>query len=205
MAERKFLFVGKPTVIGVLIALLGLPGYVDDLRGWRGWLQNLPMSAETTSLILVIIGFVIVLFANVSVLRFWEARPDPMTGSTDLASLVPQLVAELGQFVSERNRDDPVRGGHPLHGLSPRTSEKRRREIWAKHSEDVGRYMTETMNQYRERYAARALWVFDEAAEAGLIDPEERWLFELPTNSLGIEEIHRILGVLAERLRREIR
>jgi hypothetical protein len=71
--KRRFLFVGTPTVIGVLLFLLGLPGYDDDLRTWRSWIVTATsMSPETFGSLLVAAGFLIILFANIPALQFWQ-------------------------------------------------------------------------------------------------------------------------------------
>jgi hypothetical protein len=54
------------------------------------------------------------------------------------------------------------------------------------------------MGRYSSRFAARALKLFDDLAAAGLVDSNERFSIQYPTNPLGIARVAEILGVAGE-------
>jgi hypothetical protein len=53
---------------------------------------------------------------------------------------------------------------------------------------------------YDQDYSARALALFDKAAERGLVPTRERLTVENPTNPIGVRQVAQLLGVASEKL-----
>ncbi|MDQ4145096.1 MAG: hypothetical protein M3198_15420, partial [Actinomycetota bacterium] len=116
--QRKFLFVGKPTIVGALLLVLGLPGYIDDFRAWRGWVRVMNLDPGLVLPFLTVAGFAIILFANVRPLRFWQrphggvtvddVRPDglPIFPQSVLDELSPTPRDYLGYHEDEKAAEE---------------------------------------------------------------------------------------------------
>jgi hypothetical protein len=52
------------------------------------------------------------------------------------------------------------------------------------------------MNHYNTRFSSRALAIFYELQGFGLVDAEERFLVQHPTNPNGIEHVAQVLGTI---------
>jgi hypothetical protein len=73
-ALRSFRFRGS--VVGLLFLILGAPGTLSDLRAWRDWLRSVNLDPTFIQWFLICLGFVVVIVANIPMLRFWErSRP----------------------------------------------------------------------------------------------------------------------------------
>lgn len=126
-------------------------------------------------------------FTNTGIIRT-EAR--------ELASRAHALSRELYDFLAERRRDDRTLESHLR---SSGASDEERRLRWIEDNISNQAFFTETMSRYGQRYATRALAIFDTAAETGLADPKDRWSFEHPTNLIGIEHVAQQLGVFGHK------
>jgi hypothetical protein len=56
------------------------------------------------------------------------------------------------------------------------------------------------MTRYQIEHSTEALWLYDEFARRGRVDGATRHVFEHPTNTFGLAEIARHLGVWARQL-----
>jgi hypothetical protein len=116
----------------------------------------------------------------------------------ELAPRAEALSQELSDFLAERNRDDPSREWP----LQPRSSDETvRQRQWADHTSRVLAFSTETMSRYQQRFAGRALAVFDDAVEAGLAEVKDRHGLQNPTNSIGIRMGAQQLSSIAHKAR----
>lgn len=66
------------TLLGVVFWVFSIPGWASEARWWRDVMDELPVTPALVSLILVVAGFLIILFANVPQLRFWERPPETL-------------------------------------------------------------------------------------------------------------------------------
>lgn len=117
--------------------------------------------------------------------------PDPK-----LARRAHALSQELLEFLAERRRGERVVEKWGLR--PPGVSDE---EWYRRRDEDMRRaeaFSDETTSRYSQRYAVRALAIFDAAAQAGLLDPRMRGRFEHATNRLVIEHIAQQLGLIGQ-------
>jgi hypothetical protein len=156
-------------IAGIAAVLLGIFLVLAVLQGW--WLPG---------------GF-----KEASVTR---ARLDLDAHRAALAVRAETLSRELYDFVAERKRDDAARGLRKWWG--PGVSEEEKQRRFNEGVDDDYRFTAETMSRYGQRFAVRALTLFDDADEVGLAEMEDRRLFVNPVNPLGIEQIAQRVGVI---------
>jgi hypothetical protein len=104
---------------------------------------------------------------------------------TSLKRRALQLSADILQFISERNHNEP-----PLPG--PAT--------WKEDTDRLIRYSRETMDLYSQQFGARVIATRNELAGRGLNDAELDRFYEHPTNPIGVRIVGERIGALAIRL-----
>lgn len=102
----------------------------------------------------------------------------------DLGGRAKRFSRDLYVFLGERRSDDPI---FNLLNAGDR------------HAHATVHHGTATIARYNERYAARALGLFDELVEAG-VQVGNRRTVESPTNHLGMEEVAQMIGAAGYRL-----
>ena len=129
-----------------------------------------------------------------------EAKPGLQVAnspSPELARRAHALTQELFAFLAERQR-----GARALEEWLLRPPGVSDEEWYRRRCEDMRRdhaFSDETVSLYNQRYAVRALAIFDAAAEAGLVDPRIRGRFEHVTSRPVIEHIAQQLGTMGHK------
>jgi hypothetical protein len=59
------------------------------------------------------------------------------------------------------------------------------------------------MREFDSAFSARALWLFDELSSRGVLDGD-RFIFEHPTNPLGVRDVAQTLATACDRLSRTL-
>lgn len=177
-------------VAGVSVALATL--IVTAVHPLHGQMRDLFI----VLLALAAVSFVFVLLTGPSAV--WAARRNRgrRRKTSDLAARSGALLGELNEFLGERRREDPVLRVRP----APRDDEDRAWR-WAEQVTGSLAFNTETMSRYRQRFSIRALAVFDEAVAVGVAKSEDRHCLEYPTNVLGIEDVAKLIGMIAYKAR----
>ena len=117
----------------------------------------------------------------------------------DLATEAEALSRDLFEFLAERKRDEP-RPEALL--LTDGLTEEDRQARWARVTDEINKFTGETANRYSQRFAGRALNVYDQAAEAGLRKPEKRWFVKNANNTHSIEDVAQDMSAIAYEARR---
>lgn len=137
-------------------------------------------------LVWIVIGsvmFVLGTYALLASLANWPL-PFRRPARIRLADAATSLASEIMVWCGDRQRDNPI------------TRPESRFD-----GDAHLRYSIDTVARWNERFALRALTLFDRMVREGVGDPADRFRIEHPTNPFGIEKVARILGVMADQLR----
>ena len=121
-----------------------------------------------------------------------------MTNVTDavLVKRARMLAGEMAQFLEAR--DMPAPSLHSNRSLS----NEERRATWNRQTDATIRHGSELHTTYAAEYAERETALLEGFAARGVqpIDPSVRSNLEHPTNPIGVREVMRELGYMAEKL-----
>ena len=159
--------------IGAILMILGAASVPENLMKWRSWLM--PLDKPVVRWLLVGVGLIIIVGANLGpkTYDFLVARD-----TTQLAEDSIGLSKEISQFLADRVRHEPN---------LPRS------ESWEEDTAESHRYSRETISIYSERFAARAVSLYEKIKRTGFSDKELERVYKFPTNPIG-------MGIVAERL-----
>jgi hypothetical protein len=197
MADRQHKL--RDLWVGLAVALIiGGPGLSLGIWGAEHGTAHVgfwPHAGEVAGLALVAFG----IYFGVAVGRGWwlpggfapeRAAPAP----PDLATRAEALARDLYDFLADRQRDEPQ---FDLIWMTDNVTEQDRQRRWAENGNRLKAFHAETMTRYGQRFAGRAINVFEEAAAVGLAQPEKRWFMRHPAGTHGIENIAQQMSALA--------
>jgi hypothetical protein len=141
-----------------------------------------------------------VLFALPHVRRWFGPRID----LGRFADECERLSRQIHEFMAERTINQPS-----FRSPTAKTDQGRRRQ-WATATGEQGQYLQGTMAKYQQKFAAEAFTLWHDAVAAGLVGDkefvQERHSFERGVvTTFGMDEVARVLAVLAQRAKRKIR